>query len=176
MKVSDLFGLQEGKVIKVNFQRPKESPPESKKSSKKSLPSEVKFDKISQADIDSGRAVPISMIDAFGSVEMSKLNKIGIKFQEKPSYFEDFKNSKYRLSDLDLKKAERELGVKFKVYDAVDIFGGVEPRYPLARVSKMPDENVCIVKFKNGNRALVDTTQANTYIRMWSPIGNSFTE
>lgn len=123
-----------------------------------------------KSDID---IKPISMMQAFGSAEENALSDAGIKFCEKPSYWEDFEEgghaAKYNISEIKLKKAEKVLG-GIKQYSAKEVYGTDMPRTPLLSVQSMPKENVCIIKFGNGDRYLVDTTQARTYIRMWAKI------
>lgn len=123
-----------------------------------------------KSDID---IKPITMMQAFGSAEENALNDSGIKFYEKPNYWEDFEGNgyaaKYNISEIKLKKAEKVLG-GIKQYSAKEVYGTDMPRSPLVSVQSMPKENVCIIKFGNGDRYLVDTTQASTYIRMWAKI------
>jgi hypothetical protein len=117
---------------------------------------------------------PISMLQAFGSKEMNILHDAGIKLTEKPTYWEDFEGdgfaAKRNIHDLALKKAEKALGHKFKVYSAEDVYGTGSPKGPLVSFKKKPEENMCIIKLGNGDRYLVDTTQGSVYIRMWQKI------
>lgn len=116
----------------------------------------------------------ISMIDAFGSAGMKAMAKLGIKFAEKPQWSDLEADGQYgdrTVSAFKLKAAEKAIG-KLKEYDAKDVFGSaVKKAGCLANVKKMPTEDVCIIKFSDGTRYLVDTTQANSYIRMWLKIG-----
>lgn len=116
---------------------------------------------------------PISMVQAFGSPEMAALDDAGIQLTEKPSYWGDFDDSGYaakrNIHQVKLKKIEKTIG-KLKEYDAKDVYGTATPVGPLVKVQTMPAENMCIIKLGNGDRYLVDTTQARTYIRMWQKI------
>jgi len=116
----------------------------------------------------------MSIMDAFGSKEYNLLKKMGIRFMEKPSYWEDLNKPQgdhYKpITEAELDKAEKAIGMPFKIYTADKIFGsGSKPRGPLADAD-LPPEPVCIVHFKDGTKYLVDTTQANTYIRFWAKI------
>jgi hypothetical protein len=117
------------------------------------------------------------MMQAFGSKEMNILNDAGIKLSEKP-YWEDFEEGGHyedrNIHDIKLKKIERELGYKLPVLTGKEVFGvDQKPKGALASVkggdtSKFP--NMFIIEFDDGTRYLVDSTQANTYIRMWQKI------
>ena len=122
-------------------------------------------------------AKQITLMQAFGSKEMNILNDAGIKLSEKP-YWEDFEEGGYyedrNIHDIKLKKIERELGFKLPVFTGKEVFGvDQKPKGALATVkggdtSKFP--NMFIIEFSDGTRYLVDSTQANTYIRMWQKI------
>lgn len=122
-------------------------------------------------------ATPISMMQAFGSKEMNILHDVGIKLSEKP-YWEDFEEGgwaeKRNINDLTLKKAEKALGRKFQVLTGKEVYGtDQKPKGALASVknkdtSTLP--NMFIITFNDGTRYLVDSTQADTYIRMWQKI------
>ena len=118
------------------------------------------------------KLTPMSMVDAFGSPEMKALHSEKIHFAEKPSYWNDFENdgfaAKYTIHEIQLKKIEKTIG-KLKEYTGEQVYGTDSPRGPLVSVKNMPKENMCILKLSTG-RYLVDTTQANTYIRMWAKI------
>ena len=117
---------------------------------------------------------PISMMQAFGSAEMNALHDAGIKLTEKPSYWEDFEGDGYavkrNIHELALKKAEKAIGSKLAVHHAKDVYGTGNPKGPLVTVKNMPKESMCIIEMENGDRYLVDTTQASSYIRMWQKI------
>jgi len=117
---------------------------------------------------------PLSMLQAFGSREMAAADEAGIKLTEKPSYWDDFEGDGYavknNLDEVKLKRLEKTVG-KLKTYSGKDIYGtDTKPRGPLAKVAKMPDEDMFIVKFDDGSRYVADQTGANTYIRMWQKI------
>jgi hypothetical protein len=117
---------------------------------------------------------PVSLISVFGSKELAALDEAGIKLTEKPSYWEDFEGDGYaakrNIHQLALKKAEKTVG-RFKEYSGKEIYGhDSKPNGPLARVQKMPTEDMFIVKFSDGTRYLADQTGARTYIRMWQKI------
>lgn len=115
---------------------------------------------------------PISMMQAFGSAVMNILHDVGIHFMEKPDYFETLEHpeGKYKpLNDVTFKKVEKELkktGIELKTYSSKEVYGA-DPRGPQVSCRNKPEDKVCIIKMENGKRYLVDTTQANTYIRMW---------
>lgn len=131
----------------------------------------VNFGKLGPAK---GKMEPISMMQAFGSDEMNILDEIGIRLTEKPGYWEDFEGDGYavkrNIHDLLLKKAEKAIGHNFKEYNAKDVYGTDRPGGPQVSVKKMPAETMCIIKMGNGDRYLVDTSQARSYIRMWQKI------
>lgn len=115
---------------------------------------------------------PVSVMNAFGSKEMNALNDAGITLTEKPSYFEDFEKGGHaaakNIHQLKLKKVENILG-KLVEYPASAIFKTSNPETPQAKAD-LPKESMFIVKLGNGNRYLVDASQARTYIRMWQKI------
>lgn len=121
------------------------------------------------------KGTPMTMMQAFGSEEMNILHKVGIKLTEKPSYWEDFEEdgfaAKDNIHELKLKKAEKALGGKFRVYKGTDIYGPVDkPKGPLATMKSGVRPNMFIIEFDDGSKYLVDVTQASTYIRMWQKI------
>lgn len=122
-------------------------------------------------------AKPISMMQAFGSAEMNALDEVGIRLTEKPSYWDDFDGNgfaaKRNIHEITLKRAEKAVGRKFKVYKGTEVFGLIDkPRGPQVKTVMSPSdmEPMAIIEFGDGTRYLVDTTQANTYIRMWQKI------
>ena len=123
--------------------------------------------------VDMGKATPVSMVDAFGSRAMKALNAHGISLAEKPSYWEELNDSrgKYRpLTRLDIKRIEKDLGDKIRTVDAKDVYGtNTKPKSPLARYAVKPTDDLLIVQFDGGSY-LIDTTQAETYARMWAKI------
>lgn len=124
--------------------------------------------------VDMSKAKPVSLLSAFGGHTLQVLHDAGIRLMEKPNYWEDLdeKEGKYRpLSQFDIKRAEKELGEKFKEVDGKDIYGySSKPNGPLANYATKPKDDIMIVKFSDGTRYLIDTTQANTYARMWAKI------
>lgn len=168
MKFPRLQALAEGEVIHAKFGKAKDD----EDAEKISAVTGVRVLK-NGAKLPAG-AEPISMMQAFGSAEMNALDEVGIKLTEKPSYFDDFEGNGYavkrNIHDLTLKKAEKAIGRKFQELDAKDFYGGTDPRGPLVKFTKEPPFKMGILKFQNGNRYLVDTTQASTYIRMWQKI------
>ena len=120
------------------------------------------------------------LMSHFGSAEYNKLRDMGIRFMEKPSYWSDLDHEMqgYKpLTDKQVEKAERALGVPFKIYTQDKLFTGKKSSneeakngvMPLADAN-LPKEPIFIVHFKDGSRYLVDGTQANSYIRMWAKI------
>lgn len=120
------------------------------------------------------KLTPVSGIQAWGSPEMVALEAANIKFAEKPSDWDDFENNgfaaKYTIHEIQLKKIEKTIG-QLKTYSGKEIFGTHFPKGPLVSFKKKPAENVCIISISTG-KYLVDTTQANSYIRMWAKIAD----
>jgi hypothetical protein len=113
---------------------------------------------------------PITMTDAFGSSLMVAMQKEHVNFVEKPGYWEELDEKP--ITELKLRRLEKiykeQTGHRFKVYSASEVFGiSAKPPGPLLSTRKMPSEDNCIITFNDGTKYLVDTTQANTYIRMW---------
>lgn len=120
---------------------------------------------------------PMSLLQAFGSPEINIAHDLGIKFIEKPSYFEDI-DQEDQVNELQLRRLKNELhkaGVALKTYDSSEIWGA-DPRGPLQTAKHMPEDRMAIVKMKSGKRYLIDTTGANTYIRMWRGINDDISE
>jgi hypothetical protein len=114
---------------------------------------------------------PVSMMQAFGSPEMNVLDSVGIRLNEKPSYWEDLDQDRVidQVSFARLKKALAKENIRLPEYSSKEIYGR-DPRGPQVSVSNMPQENMLIINFENGNKYLVDTSGARTYIRYWSKI------
>jgi hypothetical protein len=113
----------------------------------------------------------IPLHKVFGSHQYGILHDAGIKFIEKPSYWEDMDHERVT-SHEQLAKAEKELakhGYKLKTYTSKELWG-YDPKGPLKSPIEMPKEDTFIVKMENGKRYLVDRTGAQTYFRMWSKI------
>lgn len=121
---------------------------------------------------------PLTMLQAFGSSQLNLAHDLGIKLVEKPSYWEDLSGADH-VDDVKLKRLEKELeknGHSLPTYSASKLYGSDYVRGPLQKVVKLPGESMVIVKFDDGRRYLADTTGANTYIRMWAPVGQKVTE
>lgn len=123
----------------------------------------------------------IDLSDIFASKIYNIVKKdIGVEFAEKPGYFSELKSADdiYKpISEIQLKKLQNILSKKnipeLKEYSSKKIYG---PRGaldkdsgfgPLAAHQWLPKEGTFIIKFENGNRYLVDTSGAKSYIRMW---------
>jgi len=170
MKLPTLQRLAEGDVIRADFGKKKVQPaPDAEK-----IATAMSTRVLKKGEELPAGAKEITMMQAFGSDEMNALNDVGIKLTEKPSYFDDFEGSGFaverNIHQLKLKKAEKAIGKKFPVAKAKDFFGGRDPRGPLQKFEKEPHFGMGILEFENGNRYLVDTSQASTYIRMWQKI------
>jgi hypothetical protein len=127
-------------------------------------------------DFKSGKKVvpqQISMRQAFGGEEENALYAIGIKFAEKPSYPEDFEGRgpyrEYKVDQVALKRAERAVGHRFSEYSTRNMYGS-DPSSLQSSVKHMPDDEVFIIRFGNGDRYLVSQVGARTYIRNWAKI------
>jgi hypothetical protein len=171
MKFPTLQRLAEGDVIRADFGKKKVLPtPDAEKIATAMSGARV----LKKGEELPAGAKEVSMMQAFGSDEMNALNDVGIKLTEKPTYWDDFEGNGYavkrNIHDLTLKKAEKAIGKKFPVANAKDFYGGRDPRGPLVKFDKEPHFGMGILKFENGNRYLVDTSQASTYIRMWQKI------
>lgn len=124
----------------------------------------------------SGSLKPVSLVDAFGSNLMVAMQKEHVMFIEKPSYWDELDEKP--ITELKFRRLEKiykqQNGHGFKVYSAKEVYGSdVKPKGPLGDVKTMPREDNCVITFGDGSEYLVDTTQANTYIRMWLKIGKS---
>ena len=113
---------------------------------------------------------PISMKQAFGHPIANDIEDLGIKFVEKPDYWEDLDRAA-PVDHLTLRKAAnflRNQGMELVTYPAATIYG-TTPRGPTASVRNMPEEVVFIVDV-NGKKFLANRHGARTYIRNWAPI------
>ena len=127
----------------------------------------VKHVNFGKLDGPRGEMHRVTMLQAFGSREENALADNGIRFTEKPDSWTEL--SKAPISEILLKKAEKIIG-RIKEYSAKEVFGRDFITGPLVTVRTMPRESVVVIKFEDGRKYLVDTTQANTYIRMWVQI------
>lgn len=124
-------------------------------------------DKGSQQDWDKNKGKGLGYLT--GSEEYAKLYDMGIKFAEKPHGWDELDDQK-TVTQAEIDKAEKAIGVQFKVYTADKVFGSdKKPRGPMVDAD-LPEEPIVIIHFKDGTRYLVDTTMANSYIRMWAKI------
>ena len=83
------------------------------------------------------------------------------------------------LSSADIEKAEKAIGIPFKIYTQDKVFGPGWGRskdkdskdgfWPMSDAKKQK-EPIYIVHMKDGSKYLVDGTMANTYIRLWAKI------
>lgn len=128
------------------------------------------------------------------------LRDVGIKFKEKPDWESLDQDDKPLTAEL-LGKAEEALGFKFTEFNADEVFAHFEDEEELRqKLKRMPawERNerlktvknkgafspladaemvdvapyVFIVKTPDGNRYLVDSTAAHSYIRMWKRIAD----
>lgn len=122
---------------------------------------------------------PLSWAKAFGSAELGALEDAGVKITEKPGYWDDFEEGGYaakkNITQIVMKKVEKALGKKLKVYTGDELFGednkdADKPRGPLVTPNFIPKESMFIVHFNDGTKYLCDLTGANTYIRNWQKI------
>lgn len=116
---------------------------------------------------------PISIRQAFGSEMANSIEDLGVRFAEKPSYWEDLEgNGPYAdraVDELGLKRIQKQLGYRLNTYTTADIYGS-DPRGPMTSVRHMPEESVFIIEFSNGKRYLCNKDGARTYIRNWTAI------
>lgn len=116
---------------------------------------------------------PLTMTQAFGSSGLNVLVDLGVKLAEKPTWsdFESngiFAKAPYIISEPVLKKIEKKLALK--TYTSKELFGvDGRPKSMLSNAD-LPDEETFIVDFGNGDRWLVDTGGARSYIRSWAKI------
>lgn len=113
----------------------------------------------------------ISLTQSFGSRAMNVAHDLGHPFQEKPSYFQSIKRTFPRSK---LAKLEREIGFELDSFDIDEIMemykGEYYPQGELINPPDWLDPVVIIHNHQDGHDYLADTTQANTYIRMWTRI------
>jgi len=116
---------------------------------------------------------PISIRQAFGSEMANSVEDLGVRFAEKPSYWEDFEGSgayaDNAVDEVKLMGIQNKLGYRLNTYTTADIYGS-DPKSPQSSVKNMPEESVFIVKFSNGKRYLCNKDGARTYIRNWAII------
>lgn len=124
----------------------------------------------------------VTIAQAFGSKEYNMLHDLGIRFYEKPSYWDDLDRvaQSYKpLTSAQVEKAEKAIGVPFKIYTQDKVFGSGQGKskdkdskdgfWPMSDAN-MQKEPIYIVHMKDGSKYLVDGTMANSYIRMWAKI------
>jgi len=131
-------------------------------------------------------AKKISMAQAFGSEAYNILADAGIKFHEKPSYWQDLESK--AIGEIGQKKVEnllKQAGVGLEEYAAWEIYS-IDPdsqyahiKGPLQTVENMPDPKVFVIydlpykgsegEIKVGT-FLVDRQGASSYIRFWRQI------
>lgn len=150
MKIVD---VSEGDVVNVDFRKKKNAEPERK------IP-------------EPEQKIPMTLMQAFGSLAMNILHDAGINFLEKPGYFEELErpDGKYRpLNEVTFKKVMntfRDANIHIPVYSSDQIWGG-DPPWPQKKYINKPNDETILVRFNNGKTYLIDTTQAQTYARMW---------
>lgn len=108
-------------------------------------------------------------LDFGGGDEYDAAKKVGIKFIEKPDYFEYLDSDGKAVTALDIKKLEKMIGRKLKIYPENKLFGK-----PVSGTSgtlaHKPAEDTYVVRRNNGKYYLANGAFASTYIRMWAPI------
>jgi hypothetical protein len=110
----------------------------------------------------------VSMVDAFGTSTEKEVAAAGIKFIEKPDYWEELDHR--TITELDIKRLEQSLGHKFSVYSGQDLYGSdYRPKGPLASVRNLPKDDIAIVEFEEA-KYLVNFRHAKSYIRTWLKI------
>jgi|TARA_R110000824_G_scaffold93978_1_gene227164 hypothetical protein len=105
------------------------------------------------------------------SDEMFDLKNAGVKFFEKPSYFEDIPTG---VNSSQIKSLESVANKKFNTYNINDILD--DPKFPLSDLKKEnlnPEDQAKGSSFivfdpENQKRYLANTSGAEKYIRMWS--------
>jgi hypothetical protein len=117
---------------------------------------------------------PITGVQAFGSEEMNVLHDAGVKLVEKPYGWDEFKedgaHKKNVYDPFTLRRAEKALGFKLKVYTGKEIFGTAGRPSGMLADAKFPPEEMFIVDFGGGDRWLCDTSGASSYIRNWAKL------
>ena len=107
------------------------------------------------------------------SDEYQDASEKGVRFQEKPSYFEDIKDS---ISSSQLNDLEEVLGRKLNTYKINDILKN--PEQPLSDLmhknlrdeDKVRGSSFIVWDPKKETRYLANTSGADSYIRMWTGI------
>mgnify|MGYP003134534327 FL=1 len=105
------------------------------------------------------------------SDEMIDLRSGGVKFVEKPTYFEDISTG---VNSSQIKSLESVANKKFNTYNINDILD--DPKFPLSDLKKEnlnPEDQARGSSFiifdpENQKRYLANTSGAEKYIRMWS--------
>lgn len=114
----------------------------------------------------------ISMKQAFGHPQANKAEELGVKFVEKPDYWEDLADVK-PVDNLTLQKVKRYLqseGESLNTYSAREIFGTDSPRGPTSRTVFIPEETMFIVIVPEFGKFLANKHGARSYIRNWAPV------
>lgn len=140
------------------------------------------FEKMMKNTIKDKPSSGMDIMQAFGSDEYNKLRELGIYFYEKPDQWSDLdkpsSSGRYTpITSSAVEKAEKAIGVPFKIYTQDKIFTGRNRPSPDAKDgwypqsdAHLPNEPVFIVHMKDGTRYLADGTQSRSYIRMWARI------
>jgi hypothetical protein len=115
----------------------------------------------------------VSIRQAFGSEMANSIEDMGVRFAEKPSYWEDLEDGgaygDRAVNEVKLMGIQKQLGHRLNTYTTADIYGS-DPKSPQSNVKNMPEESVFIVQFKNGKRYLCNKDGSRTYIRNWTAI------
>jgi len=171
MKTAEIFNLAEGDVIVGKFGRKSDQAD----LAASSIKTPVRVLKPGEKLPDGAK--PISMLQVDGTPEIIALHDAGIKLTEKPDYWESFEGNGYAASrnihEVKLKRVEKTLGRKLKVFTSKDIYGFDLKEYnkgPLTSYKNKPDENMFIITFSDGTRYLCDTTGASSYTRFWQKV------
>jgi hypothetical protein len=115
---------------------------------------------------------PISMKQAFGHPQANKAEELGVKFVEKPDYWEDLADVK-PVDNLTLQKVKRYLqsgGESLNTYSAREIFGKDNPYGPTSKTVFIPEETMFIVMVPEFGKFLANKHGAQSYIRNWAPV------
>jgi hypothetical protein len=114
----------------------------------------------------------VSMKQAFGHPIANSIEDLGVKFEEKPDYWEDLRDVT-PVDDLVLRKVSKFLqseGQELNTYTAKQIFGKDDPYGPTSRTVFIPDEIIFIVNVPEFGKFLANKHGAQSYIRNWAPI------
>ena len=120
---------------------------------------------------------PVSLKSVFGSQEMNDLDGF-VNFKEKPSYLQDIDNMTPEITAKDIPAVEQAIGYKLNTYRIGDVIkrsksGEIYPQGDLIHDAlKNDDQTFILWDPDSGNRYLVDRTGAQSYIRMWTKIGD----